>query len=345
MKMLIKILVGMFICVLALAAGGFIVAFILNSPAPGIPAAGRIFSIEQGESTDLIAQKLEREGLVRSSLFMRLLVRVQGLGGRYRYGSYQIKSGMTTLEIKELFETGKQMLVRLTIPEGWTSGKIAHYLDGLGVCPERDFLAACASPDLIKEFGIPGKTMEGYLRPDTYFIPKDFVPTEIVRMMARNFFHTLRQLYPEASGLTPQQIFDKVRLASIVEREYRDPAEAPEIASVFYNRLAIGMALQSCATVEYVITEVLGKPHPEVIYDRDLKLKDPYNTYQYPGLPPGPISNPGSIALKSVFFPAKTDYWYFRLIDPENGRHHFSKTLAEHKDIGVLYLQREKSAQ
>jgi UPF0755 protein len=345
MKVFIRFLVGIVLCILALSAGVFIVAFFLNSPSPGIPATGKIFTIEQGESSDIVAQKLEREGLIRSSLFMRLLVKVQGSGGRYRFGSYQIKSGMTTQEINDLFVTGKQMLVRLTIPEGWTTGKIARYLAEKGACSEQDFLASCVSPDLLKEFGVPGKTMEGYLRPDTYFIPKDYSAEEIVKMMARNFFHAVRQLYPDASGLSPQQLFDKVRLASIVEREYRDPAEAPEIASVFYNRLGIGMALQSCANVEYVITEVLKKPHPEVIYDRDLKLKNLYNTYMYPGLPPGPISNPGSIALKAVFFPTKTDYWYFRLVDPENGRHHFSKTLSEHKDVGILYLQREKSAQ
>ena len=112
------------------------------------------------------------------------------------------------------------------------------------------------------------------------------------------------------------------------------------MASVFLNRIKLRMALQSCATVVYVITERLGKPHPEVIYDRDLKLDDPYNTYEHRGLPPGPISNPGMTSLKSVFFPATTRYLYFRLVDADAGTHHFSETLEEHLDARSLFIKK-----
>jgi len=108
---------------------------------------------------------------------------------------------------------------------------------------------------------------------------------------------------------------------------------------VFFNRLRIGMALQSCATVEYVITEIQGRPHPEVLLTRDTEIRDPYNTYVYPGLPPGPISAPGAISLQAVFSPTPSNYLYFRLIDPADGRHYFSQTLDDHIKAGALYLK------
>lgn len=144
---------------------------------------------------------------------------------------------------------------------------------------------------------------------------------------------------PEASALSETELNDRVILASIVEREYKQPDEAPIIASVFYNRLRIRMALQSCATVVYVLTEREGKPHPEIIYDRDLLIRDPYNTYIHRGLPPGPICNPGLTSLRAVFYPATTKYLYFRVVDPEAGRHYFSTNLEEHIDARSLFIK------
>jgi UPF0755 protein len=133
-------------------------------------------------------------------------------------------------------------------------------------------------------------------------------------------------------------------MASIVEREYRVDEEAPLMAGVFYNRLRIGMALQSCATVEYVITEIQGRPHPERLFDRDIEIRNPYNTYMVPGLPPGPISAPGEVALHAAFNPVPSDYLYFRLVNPAEGRHYFSKTLDDHIRAGVLYVKARNKA-
>jgi UPF0755 protein len=135
------------------------------------------------------------------------------------------------------------------------------------------------------------------------------------------------------------ELFKRVIVASIVEREYRVDEEAALMAGVFYNRLEIGMALQSCATVEYVITELQGRPHPEVLYNRDIEIRDPYNTYLRPGLPPGPISAPGKTALEAAFNPESGAYFYFRLTDPEAGRHYFSRTLDDHIRAGALYVK------
>ena len=124
-----------------------------------------------------------------------------------------------------------------------------------------------------------------------------------------------------------------------MEREYRVTEEASLIASVFYNRLALNIALGSCATVEYVITEEQGKPHPEFLNYRDLEIVSDYNTYLFPGLPPGPISNPGETALRAAFFPEESDFLYFLLQNAESGRHYFSRTYTEHNEAKVVYLK------
>ncbi|MDR1862532.1 MAG: endolytic transglycosylase MltG, partial [Treponema sp.] len=196
-----------------------------------------------------------------------------------------------------------------------------------------------SDPLILTEYRIPGETMEGYLYPDTYLFQADYPAPQVVRTMADTFFQRLEEVYGGALSLTPDELNERVILASIIEREYRVDDEAPVMAGVFYNRLETGMALQSCATVEYVITEIQGKPHPTVLYDRDTQIRDPYNTYIRPGLPPGPISDPGAVALKAVFYPDSNDYLYFRLVDAEAGRHYFSKTFDEHIRAGVLYVK------
>ena len=129
-------------------------------------------------------------------------------------------------------------------------------------------------------------------------------------------------------------------LASIVEREYRVEEEAPLIASVFTNRLRLGIGLESCATLAYIITEIQHKPHPEYITLEDKGIDSPYNTYKWAGLPPGPIANPGRVALDAAFHPARTDYLYFVLRDPEEGKHYFSRDLDAHNKAKNLYLKK-----
>ena len=139
--------------------------------------------------------------------------------------------------------------------------------------------------------------------------------------------------------LDVEELHEKVIMASIVEREYRLIREAPIIASVFYNRLGVNMGLGSCATVEFIITEIEGKKHPEYLTYEDLEIDSPYNTYKYAGLPPGPICSPGEISLRAAFFPEDTDFWYFLLKDQDTGEHFFSKNDIEHNKAKRLYLK------
>ena len=186
---------------------------------------------------------------------------------------------------------------------------------------------------------MPGATLEGYLYPDTYLFPESYPAAQVVKTMADTFFKRLAEIQPDVLTLSPAELNNRVIMASIVEREYLVDEEAPIMAGVFYNRLRIGMALQSCATVEYVITEIQGRPHPERLFDRDIEIRNPYNTYMVPGLPPGPISAPGKVALNAAFNPVPSDYLYFRLVNPAEGRHYFSQTLDDHIRAGVLYVK------
>ncbi len=322
-----------------IALAGIAAMGVSLGPSQGIPAGGLLFAVERGEGAQSLALRLKEAGLIRSAIAFRILGRIEGAGYGLKAGTYRILPGMGTPAILDLLKSGRQALVRVTLPEGFTLGQAARLLDRQGIVSAEDFTAACHDPALIHKLGIEATTLEGYLFPDTYYFPPSTEGAEAARTMVRNFRQQLSSI-PEVSALGPAELQERLILASIIEREYKVDEEAPVIASVFLNRLRIRMALQSCATVVYVITERLGKPHPEVIYDRDLKLPDPYNTYLKPGLPPGPISNPGRIALLAALHPAKSNFLYFRLVDAEAGKHHFSQTLEEHLDAGKLFIKR-----
>jgi UPF0755 protein len=310
----------------------------LNNETLRIEEDGAAFiEVRSGESARSVGLRLEEAGIIKSRYFWNLLSRINP--EYLKAGMYRFKLPASQMEIRSLLVEGKQLLLRVTVPEGVTLKKAARIFAGVGICGEDAFLAAAADPDILAAYDIPGKTMEGYLYPDTYLFPQAYSAAGVVRAMADTFFKRLGEIYAPFPSMPPEELNDRVILASIVEREYRVDAEAPLMAGVFLNRLGIGMRLQSCATVEYVITEIQGRPHPEVLYTRDTEIRDPYNTYAVPGLPPGPISAPGRTALEAVFYPEESDYLYFRLTDPAAGRHYFSRTLDEHIRGGDLYVK------
>jgi len=299
---------------------------------------GYLFDIRRGESASSVGSRLESAGIIKNRYFWNLLCRLED--AHIKTGTFKIDMPKTQIAILHEFIAGSTILNKITIPEGMSLTKTARILEEADICSKEDFLSAVRDPEIIKHYGIPANsvetTMEGYLFPDTYFFPKFYPANIIVRIMADNFFKKLEAINPALRGLSQKELNDKVILASIVEREYRIPDEAPVMAGVFYNRLRINMALQSCATVEYIITEIQGKPHPSVLRHSDIEIRSPYNTYIRTGLPPGPISSPGTIALRSVMSPANTDFLYFRLTDAASGKHYFSKTIDEHIMAGAL---------
>jgi len=293
--------------------------------------------IRRGESSQSAGLRLERAGFIRSRLFWNLICRLSK--EHIKSGTYRIEIPASPIAIHSLLVSGRQILYRVTIPEGVTLKKMAAILEEAGICSAEDFLNAAGDPQIKGAYRIPNATMEGYLFPDTYLFQKEYPAEQVVKTMADNFFRRIENIDPSVVKMSSQELNEKVILASIIEREYRVAEEAPLMAGVFFNRLRINMALQSCATVEYIITEIQDKPHPAVIYNRDLEIRDPYNTYLRPGLPPGAISAPGTVALQAALFPEKTDFFYFRLNDSSSGRHYFSKTLDEHINAGQLFTK------
>jgi UPF0755 protein len=296
-----------------------------------------LFDVRRGESAQSVGGRLEEAGIIRNRYFWYLLSRLEE--GYVKTGTYRLELPATQMAIHAVLVEGRQILNRVTIPEGVTIKKIGRILEEAGICDASSFAAAAADPAAMDRYRIPASTMEGYLFPETYLFPAAYSPSMVVAAMADTFFRRLGEIDPSGGDLTPEELHRRVILASIVEREYRIAEEAPLMAGVFDNRLRIGMALQSCATVEYVITEIQGRPHPEILYTRDTEIRDLYNTYLYPGLPPGPISNPGEVALRAGLAPGKSDYLYFRLTDPAAGRHYFSRTLDDHIRAGLLYVK------
>jgi UPF0755 protein len=205
------------------------------------------------------------------------------------------------------------------------------------VCSAESFIDASQDKAILDEFNINADTMEGYLYPDTYYFTAGYPAKMVVRTLANTFYKELEKLNIYADD--PDELRNNVILASIIEREYRIDEEAPVMAGVFLNRLKKNMRLESCATVEYIITEIEDKPHPTRLFNKDLERKNLYNTYLYKGLPPAPISSPGAVALSAAFYPQKNDYLFFRIVGQSEGRHYFSKNFDEHIKAGLLLLK------
>lgn len=334
--------------VVLLCAGGAMGTFLwVNSPPSGevlaangvepIGSTGARIAVKEGESATQVGFRLKDAGFIRSRLVWQLLCHLRP--EYLQAGMYQFDTKLPLLELHEVFTSGKQLLVSVTIPEGSTLKKTARILAEASVCSAEDFLEAASNPALLREYNVPAATMEGYLYPDTYHLTLNYPAAMAVRKMADNFYRRLKSLGIETSSMSAEDIFFRVILASIVEREYRIEDEAPVMAGVFLRRMEKGMRLESCATVVYVLTEIEGKEHPKTLFYSDLDVESPYNTYRHSGLPPSPISSPGAVALSAAFYPEKTEYLFFRIVDPQAGRHYFSKNFDDHIKAGLFAVK------
>ena len=307
--------------------------------------------ISMGTSVYRISEILEENNIIKNAKFFYYFVHYPVLFDFFfpqqaglsqielKSGIYYLTPSMNYAEIIETLSSGRQEYIKIVIPEGLTISKIGELLEENGICTKNDFRTLCYDRDFVNKYNIAGTSLEGFLFPDTYFLNPGMEPEVVIDMMISNFYDKIATI-ESLSGMSPEQLYEKVKLASIVEREYRIADEAPVIASVFVNRLKYNIGLYSCATIEYILTEVLGRPHPDRILIEDTRIDSPYNTYLYAGLPPTPISNPGLISLNAAATPAKTKYYFFQIVDPEEGRHVFTTTFDEHKLSHNLYLKK-----
>ena len=281
------------------------------------------FEVPIGSSSRIIAKRLAEQNLIRSEYAFRIMVRHRGTGRRLRAGVYALRRNMALWEIADEFEKGQVTLVSLTVPEGLTTEAVAQLWETTGFGTAAAFREACESPSLLKQYALEGKTVEGYLFPNTYKFAKGTTAEKAVEMMLDEFKQRWSETYDEAAralGLTRHEV---VTLASVIEKEAQVKSERPRIASVFHNRLKRKWRLQADPTVLYA----LGNPK-RLLTRTDLRVDSPYNTYKHKGLPPGPIANPGIDSIIATLRPEKTAYLYFVAIG--EGKHHFSKTLSEH---------------
>lgn len=291
-----------------------------------INCQSQIFVVAKGEGLGSIAERLERAGLVRSSVAFQILVVKEGLGRKIQAGDFRLNPGMTPLETAQQLTHGT--LDRwVTLVEGWRMEEIAEKLAvELGgeqtKFNKEEFLKLTAG-------------LEGQLFPDTYLFPKEADAARVVSMLTLNFEKKTANLKPEKKDLI---------LASIVEREAKYEADRPLVAGILLNRLEHDWPLQTDATVQYI----LGSNKCEVgsvkcewwkknLTKEDLQVKSPYNTYLNLGLPPGPICSPGLAAIKAAMNPTKTDYLYY-LSDSE-GKMHYAKTLEEHNENIAKFIR------
>lgn len=276
----------------------------------------KIVNIPYGYNSTRIRMLLEKEGIIRPfNVPFQVMTQWRKIDEKLQSGEYRFQSSQNLLQIVDQMVEGKVVLYRVTIPEGYQSKQIARLLEGKEIITYDEFL------QLVNE---KGDYQEGYLFPDTYEFPKNFGALNVLKMMKENFEKVIY------SHMTPDQEFPAdhhfhqvIILASIIEKEAQGKEDKPKIASVFYNRLAEGMRLQSCATIQYL----LDKPQ-EKLTQKDLEIDSPFNTYLYSGLPPGPICNPGLDSILAAAYPAEEDYLYFVL--GKDGKHVFSKTYQEH---------------
>ncbi|MEI0538235.1 endolytic transglycosylase MltG [Brachyspira pulli] len=294
------------------------------------------FEIKQGEGASTIAKKLELQGLIRNSKLFVAAAKYLKYDRKLLSGYYEINREMSMIDIMKHLNSGKQAMVRLTIPEGKNIYEIGHALEQQGFTTKEEFLEVCHSKEILEKYNIPSDSVEGYIFPSTYYIVKGNPTKVLVTYMIDSLFKQFPDLEERAKkmGYTVHEV---LTMASIVEKEM-GPLDDPKlISSVYYNRLKIDKRLEADPTTIYAMTLVKGDyiEKPNLKY-ADLRMEHPYNTYKNTGLPPGPICSSGAKAIEAALNPADTDYIFF--VADGTGKHAFSVTYEEHDENIRRYI-------
>lgn len=300
--------------------------------APLDPAAteARLIEVEPGWSFARICNAIEEGGVLRAAWALELLARLSKVDTSIKAGEYQLSPAMSPREILAVLSSGQVYQRRVLVREGDSLREIAVAVAGAGLLAAEDFLAATKDKRLLVKAGIQGPTFEGFLFPETYFFSRPITPEAVLWRMLEEGEQRWNPNFDARSRELQLSRPEILTLASIIQKEAGNEDEMPLISSVFHNRLKQGMRLQADPTVIYGIENFDGN-----IRKSDLQLDHPYNTYVYPGLPPGPIASPGEAAIRAALFPAETTYLFF--VSDGNGRHVFSTTLAEHNEAVNKY--------
>ena len=325
------------VVLVALAAGGAAYYLYQQSlqPYKGYDAAEVFVDIPKGANPRTIGERLVDAGVVRDHMTFRAAVMASGHAGGLKAGEYRFDHPMTADEVVTKIAKGDVYKRLITFREGLTIAEMAQVWEEKKFGSAKDFMKAATNFSLIHDLDPAARDLEGYLFPETYALPRDTPASEVVAQMVSNFKKAFAPLQKDAEqvGLPVRQA---VSLAALVEKETAAPDERPMVAAVYLNRLHQHMPMQADPTVVYAM-EKAGKYHGN-ISKADLSMDSPYNTYKYPGLPPGPIAAPGRASLEAVAHPAQVDYLYF--VSKNDGTHVFATTLAEHnKNVNTWQVE------
>jgi UPF0755 protein len=314
MKLLVRLLL------VATIISGFL-SFRLLRPYQGF--TGETFvELPHGTSTSAMADLLAKAGVIGSSWDF-LLARVVSPGHVLQAGEYRFDRAASALDVLRRIERGDIFYYPLVVPEGKNMFNIGAAVEQFGVFKAADFVAAASNPALIHDLDPQAPTLEGYLFPDKYKLGRHTTPEQLCKQMTGKFREAWRGIQ------TAQPVHEVITLASMVEKEGKLAEERPRIAAVFENRLRIGMKLDCDPTTVYAA--LLTGNYRGTIYRSDLDRNHPYNTYSHPGLPPGPIANPGRASIDAVLKPATIDAIYFVARPDGSGGHEFSNNVAAHE--------------
>jgi peptidoglycan lytic transglycosylase G len=331
MKRVLLSLIIPALIILCLTAGiGYNLLLLTKAPAEIVS-----ITVNSGRSLSSVAQELERTGVIRSSLALKIIARWNKQGGQIQAGSYRFDQPATPGEILKRLIQGDVEKVTLTIPEGFTLQQIIERINQQGYGSKTKLAELAYNSDFITSLNISADSLEGYLYPETYLFAPGNDERALLKMMVNQFQKQITAELKTSAQHVGLSLHQLVTLASIIEKETGVVDEMPLISSVFHNRLKRRIPLQTDPTVIYGIKDFDGN-----ITRKHLKTPTPYNTYMIRGLPPGPIASPGLAALKAATSPAKTNLLYF--VARGDGSHKFSKSLKEHNAAVLKYQLRRR---
>jgi UPF0755 protein len=288
------------------------------------PSQG-IVTISRGSSFAAVVESLEAKGMIHSKFALKVAARILGGTKELQVGRYSFNSGVSNSTLLRSFRDGSsRRLIPVVIPEGVRMSFVVRRLGSeLGVDSVR-IMKYCTDSSEIRSFGIGGRTLEGFLLPDTYFFHWQTDEREVIGRLVKSFKEFYTDSLAERQKEMGMSLTQVLAFASIVEGETQVDSERTIIAGVYHNRLKKRMRLEADPTIQYALPD-----GPRRLLYRDLRIDSPYNTYRYYGLPPGPINNPGRKAILATLYPARHQYLFF--VADGRGGHVFSRSYADHQ--------------
>ena len=288
-----------------------------------------IITIEKGMSLNTVSELLLDEDVVINQNIFKLKVLGRGLASKVPTGKFLIEGKISDAIIIDLIFNKGPIKLKLTIPEGLQSKKLFKNINSL-LNTDYDFDQYFESQNILEQYNISAKTLEGYLYPNTYYIYHNTNPKEIIDILLQEFWNQFDKNLQDRANQLGFSVHEVVTLASIIEGEAMLDSERETISSVYHNRLKINMKLQADPTIQYI----LSGP-PKALSNRDLRVKSDYNTYQNYGLPPGPINNPGIESIKAALYPKDTNFLFF--VAQGDGSHAFTTNEKDHEEAKKIY--------